>query len=178
MFKIIPMKVKLIALLAATAGLMSFTYMMHSHVLKADEAHVSFEFPAENFTGSIGGLDVHFDFDPANLEASSISGTVGVGTIDTGVGGRDKHLQAGKFFDAKNHPVLSFASKSITKSNAGYRMVGDLTMKETTKEITWNFTFQENVFVAKTSLSASDYNVYGNDAEASKVNITVTAPVK
>lgn len=172
------MKLKLITFTALAAGLMSFSYMVHSHILKTGEAKVTFEFPSEDFTGSIGGLDIHFDFDATDLESSSITGSVDVGTISTGVAGRDKHLQAGKFFDAKKHSALRFNSKEITKTNAGYRMVGDLTMKETTKEVVWNFTYSDKTFVAKTSLSTSDYGVYGSDPEKTKINITLTAPVE
>src|SRR5699024_8337925 len=43
----------------------------------------------------------------------------------------DAHLRSADFFDAENYPELKFQSKSFD----GDTMIGDLTLKNTTKEI-------------------------------------------
>lgn len=44
---------------------------------------------------------------------------------------RDAHLRSADFFDAENYPEMKFQSKSFD----GDTLIGDLTIKDTTKEI-------------------------------------------
>lgn len=147
------------------------------YALNIDEATVTFAFPHEEVTGTIAGLDAYISFDPMDLTASKISGTVDVSTIDTGIKGRNKHLQASSYFDAENHPKLAFQSSSISKTTRGYAMEGELTMKGKTLPMAWEFSFDDGVFTGTSSLYASDYGVFGKKQEHSEVHITVTAPV-
>ncbi|MGB0136266.1 MAG: YceI family protein [Flavobacteriales bacterium] len=172
------MQLRNLLLSTAAAAAIGYAATPKEYTLKLDEATVAYAFPHEEVTGSISGLDAKITFDPTDLSASSISGTVDVSTIDTGINGRNKHLQAGTYFDADNHPKLSFKSSSIDKTNAGYVMKGDLTMKGKTLPVTWNFTFDNGTFVGNTSIFTSDFGVFGKKQEKSQVNITVTAPVK
>lgn len=172
------MQLRNLLLSTAAAAAIGWAVTPKEYTLNLEEATVTYEFPQEKVTGSISGLDATINFDPMDLSASSISGTVDVSTIDTGIKGRNKHLQAGSYFDADNHPQLSFKSSSIDKTNAGYVMKGDLTMKGKSLPVTWKFTFDDGVFTGTTSIYTSDYGVYGKKQEKSQVNITVTAPVK
>lgn len=59
-----------------------------------------------------------------------------VNSIDTNNEQRDAHLRSADFFDAENHPTLSFVSTSIEKINEGeYHLTGDMTIKGITNEI-------------------------------------------
>jgi polyisoprenoid-binding protein YceI len=50
---------------------------------------------------------------------------------------RDIHLKSADFFDAATFPTITFVSKSVTKSaDDEAAVVGDLTMKGVTKEVT------------------------------------------
>ncbi|MBU0476113.1 MAG: YceI family protein [Bacteroidetes bacterium] len=50
---------------------------------------------------------------------------------------RDKHLVSPDFFDAEKFPTLTFNGKSFTKvDDKNYKLVGDLTIKGVTKEVT------------------------------------------
>jgi len=75
--------------------------------------------------------------DDTTVANSKIDATIQVGSITTGVEERDTHLKGADFFDASKHPTITFASTSVTKSNAtSYAVTGDLTMHGVTKPLT------------------------------------------
>jgi polyisoprenoid-binding protein YceI len=82
------------------------------------------------------------DFD-GELEAaeddptkSRARGTVKVASIDTGNPDRDAHLRSPEFFDADRYPEMRFESTSVRHVHNGhYLVVGDLTIKDHTKEV-------------------------------------------
>jgi polyisoprenoid-binding protein YceI len=56
-------------------------------------------------------------------------------SIDTGTADRDNHLRSADFFDAANHPDITFRSTSIEKDGDEYVVKGDLTMRGVTKPV-------------------------------------------
>ncbi|MFF7210794.1 YceI family protein [Streptomyces sp. NPDC008238] len=76
---------------------------------------------------------------PAN---SSAEVTIKVVSIDTNQAQRDEHLRTGDFFDAATYPEISFRSTSAEQvDDETYRMHGDLTIKDTTKPVSIDFTY-------------------------------------
>lgn len=70
------------------------------------------------------------------------SGWVRSVSTDTGNAERDTTLRSAKFFDAESFPVIAFRSRRIERSGENaYRVVGDLTMRDVTKEITLDAEF-------------------------------------
>ncbi len=81
------------------------------------------------FTGT-----AHIDAsEPAN---SSVSVTIGAGTVSTGSKDRDGHLTSADFFDVENHPELTFVSTAVSRSGDEWTIAGDLTIKGTSKPVT------------------------------------------
>jgi polyisoprenoid-binding protein YceI len=71
------------------------------------------------------------DFTDANFSFSA-----DINSIDTRNADRDTHLKSGDFFDAENHPKLSFTSKSFAKINDNYfELKGDLSIRGISKEV-------------------------------------------
>jgi len=59
---------------------------------------------------------------------------------------RDNHLRSEDFFNAEKFPTLSFKSKSLTKiSGKNYSLVGDLTIKGITKEVSLDVKYNGTV---------------------------------
>ena len=59
-----------------------------------------------------------------------------IASIDTDNEKRDEHLRSDDFFNAEKYPQLKFVSKSFKKVDENeYKMVGDLTMRDVTKEV-------------------------------------------
>lgn len=72
----------------------------------------------------------------ADPSRSSIEIEIDVASIDTRVGDRDQHLRSADFFDADNHPKITFRSRRIEPTgDKRYRVTGDLTIRGTTHEI-------------------------------------------
>ena len=75
-----------------------------------------------------------------DFDGATVGFTADIDSIDTHQSDRDNHLKSADFFDAANHPKLSFEGK-IAKNGGDYSLVGNLTMRGTTKEIELDVTF-------------------------------------
>jgi polyisoprenoid-binding protein YceI len=73
---------------------------------------------------------------------SKISFVVQMESIDTGNGDRDGHLRTNDFFDVTQHPTMQFESTSIEGDDGNYEVTGDLTIKGTTKPVTFDVEFE------------------------------------
>lgn len=63
-------------------------------------------------------------------------GTVKTASVDTKEPQRDEHLRSPDFFDAANHPELTFQSTSIRpKADDAFQITGQLTIHGVTQEI-------------------------------------------
>ena len=76
------------------------------------------------------------NIDRANLAASSVEAVIGIDSIDTNNEQRDAHLKSADFFDAANHPNMTFKSTGVTVTSDGrLHIAGDLTIRGTTKAV-------------------------------------------
>lgn len=81
--------------------------------------------------------------DPTDFTRSTITGEVDVTSIDTGNGQRDDHLRTGDFFDAPNHPKITFASTTIeAKGDEAFVVHGDLTIRGVTKPVAFDVEYR------------------------------------
>jgi polyisoprenoid-binding protein YceI len=88
----------------------------------------------EDFEGT-AHLDVA---DPA---ASSVQLRIRAASIDTGVADRDAHLRSPDFLDVETYPELVFSSTEVEQLDEDtYRVTGDLTIKDVTREVAVDFT--------------------------------------
>lgn len=69
-----------------------------------------------------------------DFEGASVNFSADINSIDTNQKDRDNHLKSADFFDAENHPKLTFAG-NILKDGGDYKLVGDLTLRGTTKKV-------------------------------------------
>jgi polyisoprenoid-binding protein YceI len=74
-------------------------------------------------------------FDPAKPEASSVKAEIDVASISTRDAQRDAHLKSADFFDAEKFPTLKFVSTSVRRADKGLELVGDLTIRDVTREV-------------------------------------------
>lgn len=85
--------------------------------------------------GSFGDFAGSFEYNPEDLASFSASASIKVASIDTKNAKRDDHLRNADFFDAPQHPEITFATTRVEPSAEGLVLYGDLTMKGVTKEI-------------------------------------------
>lgn len=107
-----------------------------------DFAHSQIQFSVRhmmitNVRGVFEKFNGLVNFDENDFTRSTIHVNIDAASVNTKDEKRDAHLRSADFFDAENHPYLSFKSKSIavTGSNTG-RVLGDLTIRGVTKEVT------------------------------------------
>jgi polyisoprenoid-binding protein YceI len=72
----------------------------------------------------------------ADLAQSAVEASIDVESIDTHVAQRDEHLRSADFFDAANHPKISFVSRSIQpRADGRLSIAGELTIRGTTRAV-------------------------------------------
>lgn len=123
------------------------------------------------------------------IEESSVSLTVPVDSLKTGIDMRDEHLRNEMWLDAKNYPDITFKSKKVKDAGKGtYEVTGDLTLHGVTKEITVTVASKEILadqakaakfpagqwgkFTTEFDVKLSDYGVKVPEMSATKVNDT------
>ncbi len=74
--------------------------------------------------------------DPRAPEDAKVSASIEVASIATGDDKRDEHLRSADFFDAEKHPTITFQSKRVRAMGEALELVGDLTIRGTTREVT------------------------------------------
>jgi polyisoprenoid-binding protein YceI len=114
------------------------------------------------------------ELDPQDLTRSSVEVKIDAASIDTQVADRDTHLRSPDFLDVARYPELAFRSKRIEKAGGGYRVIGDLTLRGVTREVTLAAEFggtakdpwgnERTAFAAKASLDRKDYGLTWNAA--------------
>jgi polyisoprenoid-binding protein YceI len=73
---------------------------------------------------------------------TAIEATIEAASIDTRVEQRDTHLKSAEFFDVEKHPQLTFRSTRIEGGGDSFRVIGDLTIHGTTREVVFETTFE------------------------------------
>lgn len=130
--------------------------------LDPSHTHVGFSVPhlvVSSVDGRFKEASAKINLDDADLTKSQVSVEINAASIDTGDQKRDDHLKSPDFFDAKKFPKLTFKSTKIAKAGAGYKLTGDLTIRDITKSVTLDAT-----------LSAPVKTPWGNQARAAKVS--------
>lgn len=120
-------------------------------IWQLDPAHTAVEFAVRHmmFTtvrGRFGGVSGTIEADEANADDSRVYVEIDAASIDTGVEDRDTHLRSSDFLDVENHPRIRFRSRRIEgadfEEGASFRIVGDLTIRGATREVTLEATFE------------------------------------
>jgi polyisoprenoid-binding protein YceI len=113
--------------------------------------------------------------DDADLTRSTVDATIDASSIDTGAPQRDTHLRSPDFLDVEKFPELRFRSKRVEKlAEARYRLVGDLTIRDTTREVSVDVEYggratdpwgnQRIGFIATTAIDRRDFGLGWNQA--------------
>lgn len=87
-----------------------------------------------DFTKFSGNLNL----DPNDFTKSSLEGWVEVASITTNDPQRDAHLRSADFFDADNHPKITFTVNNIVRTDdEDYKVTGELTILGVTRPVVW-----------------------------------------
>lgn len=150
--------------------------------LKPGDSKNAVTFVIKNFgintKGEFKGLKGDIQWNEEDPAASAINVSVDANTINTAIEARDKDLKKEEYFDADKYPQISFASTSITSNNGNYTANGNLTIKGTTKTISFPFTATKTangfVFNGSFTINRLDYGVGKNSMVlADDVDVTL-----
>ncbi len=136
-------------------------------------SHVGFEvrhMVISKVSGQFLDYDGKLTWDGKDLSTASVEATIQTASIDTQNETRDKHLRSGDFFQADSFPTITFKStKVIPGKDNKFQIVGDLTMRGVTKQVTLDGDLNGVVtdpwgntragFSASTKVNRQDYGV-------------------
>lgn len=90
-------------------------------------------------------MEIRFKRSGSSWEEATLSGQVLAGSIDTGMGLRDKHLRKADYFGVEAYPRIRMESTTLRPTREGV-LEGTfrLTMKGETREIPLAFTYTES----------------------------------
>lgn len=112
-----------------------------------DQSHSTIEFELKHMM--VSKVRGNFDTYTAEIEADDITDLttatieikIDAASINTRNEDRDNHLRSGDFFETEKYPTIDFKSTNITKDGDSYKLTGDLTIKDTTKPVTFDVEF-------------------------------------
>lgn len=145
-----------------------------------DPAHSVLEFAVKHmmFTtakGRFQDFSGTITFDEQNVRNSRVEVTIQTGSLNTNADDRDAHLRSEDFFAVEQYPEATFRSTKVEPSGGNdFTIVGDLTIKGVTQEVTLDATFQgtgtnpwgQQVagFEARGSFNRKDFGLNWNQA--------------
>ena len=139
-----------------------------------DKVHSNVKFTVTHLV--ISEVEGYFKIFDGSMEHSKpdfsdakINFSVDINSINTDNDSRDKHLKSDDFFNAEKFPTMKFESTSFTPlGNNKYKLVGNLTIRDVTKPVTFDVTYGGTAnmmgtvkagFKAKTTINRFDYNL-------------------
>jgi polyisoprenoid-binding protein YceI len=139
---------------------MKTTITPGTHVIDATHSNVEFavkHLMISTVKGRFGDVTGTVSI-PASGEPT-IDVTINAASIDTRVEARDNHLRSADFFDVEKYPTLRFVSTKTQRTDDGYTVTGNLTIKDVTRPVTLTVT-EEGAGIdpwgnAKTAFSAT-----------------------
>ena len=147
---------------------------------KIDSAHSEINFSVRhmmisNVRGRFESFTGEVDFDEENPANTTVEVQIDANSIDTREPNRNNHLRSQDFLYAEKYPYLTFRSKrvEVTGKNRA-RLVGDLTVRDITREVTLDVEYSGQAkspwgttsagFSASGSLNRKDWDLTWNQA--------------
>jgi polyisoprenoid-binding protein YceI len=148
-----------------------------------DGSHSLAEFSAKHMMittvkGQIAQLRGTLVIDEQDPNQSSVEVELDAASIDTREEKRDAHLRSPDFLDVERFPKITFKSKHVEGAHKQegdrFRVVGDLTVRDVTREVTLDCTYEGEAkdpwggvrrsFSARTQLDRRDFGLTWNVA--------------
>ena len=144
---------------------------------KIDTAHTNAEFAVRHLMistvkGRFADVQGVVHVDETDFAKSSVEVTIAAASLDTREPQRDAHLRSADFFDVENFPQLTFRSKRIEGKGDRFKIVGDLTIRDITREVALDVTSEGRTkdpwggeragFTATTKIKRTDFALLWN----------------
>jgi polyisoprenoid-binding protein YceI len=167
---------KRFAFLTGILALVAPLTLAQTSTWKSDPAHSEVDFSIKhmsvsNVHGRFGNVAATIVLNGSDITKSTVTATIDVSTIDTGVSQRDADVKSDSFFDVARFPSATFTSTSVAKSASGLTVNGNLTLHGVTKPVVLTVEGpsgpvegmqdhkQHSGFSASTTLSRTAFNI-------------------
>jgi polyisoprenoid-binding protein YceI len=135
-------------LLLASALLMVMPHHVKAQDYKVEQSQTLLTFAGTHagntFVGKFEKWDATLLFNPDSLSTSSLKASFETASAKTGNAMYDGTLPQTDWFDSKTYPAANFVSREIIKIKDGqYKAKGDLTIRNITKPIEFDFTLSD-----------------------------------
>lgn len=130
-----------ILILAALAAILAAPGLAQTTSWTVDTPHSTAAFAVRHVAvsttrGAFSKVTGTVTIDEKDVTKSSVDVVIDVASLDTRNADRDNHLRSADFFDAANHPAITFKSKRVQKAGEGrLKVTGDLTIRGNTREV-------------------------------------------
>lgn len=89
-----------------------------------------------NVSGNFSDFSADATTQGDDFSTAQFNFSAAINSINTGVADRDAHLKADDFFNAEVYPSMTFKSSEVVKkSDDEFKLIGDLTIRDTTKKV-------------------------------------------
>lgn len=131
---------KRLAIISGILALAAPLAMAQTSTWISDPNHSEVDFSIKhmsvsNVHGRIGNVAATIVLNNSDITKSTVTATIDVNTIDTGVAPRDADLKSSNFFDAAQFPTATFTSTSVAKNGSNLTVTGNLTLHGVTRPV-------------------------------------------
>lgn len=89
-----------------------------------------------NVSGNFSDFSADATTQGNDFSTAQFNFSAAINSINTGVADRDAHLKADDFFNAEVYPSMTFKSSEVVKkTDDEFKLIGDLTIRDTTKKV-------------------------------------------
>jgi polyisoprenoid-binding protein YceI len=105
-----------------------------------DTTHTEVQFKVKHLviatvTGSFKKFSGSIESESDDFDGAEATFSLDVNSIDTNQSDRDAHLKSPDFFAAEQYPTADFSGTLKKVSGNDYKLIGDLTLRGTTKQV-------------------------------------------
>lgn len=113
--------------------------------LNQQKSKLNFEIRNAGFkvNGSFSGLEAHIEFEEAQAINAKVQASLSVASINTRNSLRDTHLKQADYFYVQKYPRITFQTEKILKDERGFRALGHLEIKGTSRAVEIPFQIKE-----------------------------------
>lgn len=134
------------------------------------------------FEGRFEAFSAEMRFSPDDLDDSGFEVSIDVGSITTGSRRRDRELPGEDWFAMDRFPEATFLTREIREDGDGFEAVGELTIREHTREVVlpfqWTTDGNRATMTGETRIDRTSFGVgQGEWADADAVGHMVTVVV-
>ena len=172
----------------ASALFFSITTACFGQDYKPTDQGSAVNFEIKNFgfnsRGSFSGLEGKITWDPKDPSKAAFDVSINAASVNTDNETRDEHLRKEGYFDVGKYPRIRLVATSVSgpDKSGHYTLNGKLTMKSTTKDISFPFLAtplgDDIIFKGDFTINRRDFDVGGGSTLSNNLTVSLTVLAK